>query len=133
MDVTVVFEKSGDKYFSCFVEEDTGKCGFIGYGRTARQAEEDLLIEPEEYRSMGETDVPDIVIKRRKFDIGSFFDYYPINITQFAKFAKINASQLRQYVSNKRNPSRKTEAQIMDAVRNLGKIFVNDDCAIGIN
>jgi hypothetical protein len=136
VDVTLVYEKAGDKNFSCFVEEEFEKFGLTGFGTTAKQAEDDLFVaknEIEEELAKKGDKMPEIVVKGRKFDVGSFFDYYPINITQFAKFAGINASQLRQYVSNQRNASKKKEMQIMDAVRSLGKIFVNEGCAIGID
>lgn len=132
MDVTLVFEKGGDKNFSCFIEEDTGKCGFIGYGPTARIAEEDIEVERKEYMEMGE-DVPSFNVVRKKFDIGAFFDYFPINVTQFAKFAGINASQLRQYASCQRNPSKKTKENIENAIRSLGKILMDESYAIGID
>lgn len=130
--MTFIYEKAGDKDYSCFVEEDTGKCGLAGYGSSAMEAERDLYITRDEYLKEGEN-VPEIEVSKRTFDIGSFFDYYPINITQFAKFAGINASLLRQYVSNKRNPSNKRKSQIMDKIKELGKVFMNESCAIGID
>lgn len=132
MDVTVVYERGGDKNFSCFVEEDTGKCGLAGYGPSAQEAEKDMFVARNEYIEMGET-VPEINIKRRKFDVGAFFDYYPINVTQFARLAGINASQLRQYASNKRKPCKKTLDKLTDAAHNLGKKLMNESYAFGID
>jgi len=130
MNVTAVFEKGGEKNFSCFLEEDTGKCGLLGYGNSAKQAEEDLFLARREYIEIDGEDVPEITITRRKFDVGSFFSYYPLNITQFAKFAGLNASQLRQYVSGSRNPCRKKKIEIQEAVQSLGKILSGGGCAI---
>lgn len=132
MEVNLYFEKGGERNYACVLDGDTGTCGFIGYGSTARIAESDIDVEREEYAEMGHT-FPPFEVKSRHFDIGSFFDYYPLNITQFAKFAGINASQLRQYVSGQRTPSKKTTKKIENAVRALGNIFVNDSCALGID
>lgn len=132
MDVTLVFEKGGEKNFSCFIEEKTGDCGLIGYGPTAKIAEDDIEVGRKEYLEMG-FDLPELNVVRRKFDIGAFFDYFPLNVTQFAKFAGMNASQLRQYASCQRNPSKKTKERIENAIHSLGKILMNEGRAIGID
>lgn len=133
MDVTLVFEKGGEKNYSCFVEEDTGKCGLLGYGNTAKQAEDDLFVARKEYIEIDGKDIPELNVIKREFDVGAFFDYYPLNITQFAKFANINSSQLRQYVSGQRRPSKPTLEKIEVAIRQLGRIFQNESCALSIN
>lgn len=111
--VTVIVERGpGKRNFSAFAVESVGKAGFGGYGATAREAMEDCQASVQEFREIaaerGE-DFPDEVELDFKLDVGAFFDYYPIDVTQAAKYIGINASVLRQYVTAIREPK---EAQI---------------------
>ena len=60
-----------------------------------------------------------------RFDVGSFFDYYPIDVTAFAKYIGMNASLLRQYVTGLRDPKEETIRRIREGIdklsRDLGK------------
>ncbi|EFL46949.1 hypothetical protein HMPREF9296_2510 [Prevotella disiens FB035-09AN] len=118
MEVTVFFEKN-DKLFSCVVEQDINNCSLIGYGTSAQKAEDDLENLRKEYNAMGKN-IPELNIVERRFDIGSLFNYYPINISQFATYSGINASLLRQYVSGHRAASKKRQEQIENAIKVLG-------------
>lgn len=133
--VSVIFEMQNDRSFSCIVEDKFEKFGLIGYGSTAREAEEDVFTGLQETKEMlGETDVPDIEIGFRKFDVGSFFSYYPFfNITQFAKFADINAAQVRQYASGIRQPTAQKKERLNAAIHKLIETLSSDSRAFCID
>ena len=87
--VTVVVE-SGKGGFSCFMANDSDDLNFglIGDGKTAKAAMEDFLIVDKEMRESFEEDgeeYPDLDF-HFVLDVGSFFDYYPLSITAFAKY-----------------------------------------------
>ena len=133
-EVTVIFEMQNDRSFSCIVEDKFEKFGLIGYGSTAREAEEDVFTELKELREIDKIDAPDIEIKFRKFDVGSFFSYYPFfNITAFAKFAGINAAQVRQYASGIRQPTAQKKEQLNTAIHKLIETLSSDSRAFSID
>ena len=57
-----------------------------------------------------------------RFDIGSFFDYYPyLNMSGVAKKAGINASLMRQYAMGMHEPSQKRKQQILDCLHQISQ------------
>lgn len=120
-DVSVSFEKQGDNSFACIVNEEFDKFGLIGYGSTAREAEKDVFVSLSETKeNLGSENVPDISISFRKFDVGSFFSYYPFfNISQFAKYAKLNPAQIRQYASGVRQPTQQKKELIEESIKRI--------------
>ena len=76
------------------------------FGGTSREAIDDLKLslqeEKDEWAKQGR-EFPDVEFDLR-FDVGSFFDYYPIDVTAFARYIGMNASVLRQYVTGLRYP-----------------------------
>jgi len=132
MEVTLIFEKAGDKSFSCLVEEDFEKFTLIGYGKSVREAEEDVYIVAKELKEMG-YEVPELEVAKRKYDIGSFFNYFPINITQFAHFYGMNASMLRQYASLQRTPRKARREQLATAIQDFGKLLSDNRRVIDID
>lgn len=133
--VSVTFEAQSDKSFSCIVNEKFDKFGLIGYGSTARAAENDVFVALLELKErLGSDDVPQIEISRRNFDVPSFFSYYPyFNITQLAKFAGLNAAQVRQYASGIRKPTKQKLEQLNEAIRNIAETFLSDSRAFSID
>lgn len=133
--VTVTFEAQSDKSYSCIVNEKFDKFGLIGYGDTARAAEGDVYVALAELKErLGSDEVPQIEITRRSFDVPSFFSYYPyFNITQLAKFAGLNATQVRQYASGVRKPTKQKLSQLNEAVRNIAETFLSDSRAFSID
>lgn len=124
MKVTAIVERGkGKGNFSCFVVETINGCGLGGFGRTAREAMEDIKVCLDEYKKMaserGET-FPDVEFDYR-FDIGSFFDYYPIDVTAFAKYIGMNASVLRQYVTSLREPKQQQIDKIRDGIDKISR------------
>ena len=48
-----------------------------------------------------------------------------INIAEFAKKCKINATLLRNYINGFKKPSKEREEYILGAVRELGREYLN--------
>lgn len=119
--LAIVERGKGKRNFSCFATESVGNCGFAGYGATAREAMDDIKVAVKEYQKMtaekGET-FPDVEFDFR-FDIGAFFDYYPLDVTAAAKYIGINASVLRQYVTSIRAPKQAQIDKIRDGLSRL--------------
>lgn len=131
---SVSFEAAGNKSYSCIVEHEFPEFGLIGYGSTAREAEEDVFTELKELREIDKIDAPDIEITERKFDVGSFFSYYPFfNITALAKFAGINAAQVRQYASGIRKPTAQKKEQLNAVIHNIIEMLSQDSRAFRID
>ena len=122
--VTIIVERGkGVRNFSCFSVETVNKFGFGGFGGTAREAMEDCRVSLQEAKEMaaekGEI-FPDVEFDYR-FDVGAFFDYYPIDITAFAKYIGMNASVLRQYVTSLREPKKDTILRIREGIDKLSR------------
>lgn len=104
--LAIVERGKGKRNFSCFAPEGIGKYGLAGYGASAREAMEDIKVTVQECKEMAAeegNEFPDVEFDFR-FDIGSFFDYYPLDVTAVAKYIGINPSVLRQYVTALREP-----------------------------
>ena len=102
--VTVVVE-SGKDLYSCFMTgTDDLTFGLTGDGKTAKAAMEDFLIADKEMREFYEEEgkeYPDLEF-HFVFDVGAFFNYYPLSISAFAKYIGMNASLLRQYAAGRK-------------------------------
>ena len=123
--LTVIVEKGkGERNFSCFATENIEKCGLLGYGSTAREAMDDIKVSAQECKEIVEErggEWPELEYSFI-FDIGAFFDYYPLNISAFAKYIGMNPAQLRQYASAAKEPRQAT----IDKIREGMKTFLND-------
>ena len=108
--LVIVERGKGKGNFSCFATENVGNYGLNGFGHSAREAMEDIDAAAQEFREMaaesGE-DFPNEIEFDFRLDVGSFFDYYPLDVTATAKYIGINPSILRQYVSGIREPQQK--------------------------
>jgi len=116
--IKVIVETSRD-LFSCFMV-GAGDLPFtiVGDGKTARKAIEDFYAACNMMKAQYENDGKEFPELEFDFvlDIGAFFSYYPINVTAFAEYVGINASQLRQYASGLRTPSEKNIRRIREAI-----------------
>ena len=122
--IVIVEKGKGERNFSCFATENIGKCALLGYGGSAREAMEDIKVSAQECKALAEErgeEWPELEYSFI-FDIGSFFDYFPINISAFAKYIGMNPSQLRQYASAAKEPRQAT----IDKIREGMKAFLND-------
>lgn len=120
--VTVVVE-SGKGGFSCFMANDSDDLNFclIGDGKTAKAAMEDFLIADKEMRESFEEDGKEYPNLDFRFvlDVGSFFDYYPLSISAFAKYIGMNASLLRQYAAGIKVPQAKSLKRIRQGIAKI--------------
>lgn len=124
MKVTVMMEKAGDGYYSCFVEEDLPGFGLAGYGETAESAKADMLKAYEEIKEMQVAEgreMPELEFTY-KYDMQSFFNYFSfLNITKVAELAGINASLMRQYTSGVTAAGQKQYDKIRVAVERIAR------------
>lgn len=124
MKVLAIVERGkGKGNFSCFVPEAINNCGLGGFGRTAREAMDDVKLNLEEYKEMAAAEgstFPDVEFDFR-FDVGAFFDYYPIDVTAFARYIGMNASVLRQYVTALRQPKEKQLRKIREGIDKISR------------
>ncbi len=112
--INVIIEKASDKNYSCFMEEEVDKWSVIGAGSSVRKTIEDFysgLKDMKDYLEEEGKKMPELKFNFL-MDVGSIFDYYPINVTAFAKYIGMNASLLRQYASGKRAPKEKALSKI---------------------
>ena len=121
--LAIVERGRGKGNFTCFTPETVEDCGFGGGGVSARAVMEDARLslkeEKEEWARQGK-EFPDVELDFR-FDVGSFFDYYPIDITAFAKYIGMNASVLRQYVTGLREPKEEAIKRIRTGINRLSE------------
>lgn len=121
MKVKVIVE-TGKDLFSCFMSgADNLDFSIIGTGKTARKSIEDFKLALGEMKSYYEEigkDFPEMEFEY-VFDVGAFFNYYPLNVTAFAEYVGMNASLLRQYVSGLKTPSEKTLKKIKDGINKV--------------
>ena len=90
--VTVVVESGKDLYSCVMTGTDDLTFGLTGDGKTAKAAMEDFLIADKEMREFYEEEgkeYPDLEF-HFVFDVGAFFNYYPLSISAFAKYIGMN-------------------------------------------
>lgn len=130
--IEVSVEKASEKNYWCSMLEDVENCHVHGTGNSVRAAIESLCsgLKEVEVDLMAEgKEMPDLDFNF-KMDVGSFFNYYPINVTAFAKYIGMNASLLRQYASGVKSPSAKSMAKIKAGLEQF-KRDLNADILIG--
>ena len=113
----------GKGNFSCFATESVDGCGINGFGRNSRDTIKDMQLAVQEYKDMKAREgkeFPDVEFDIR-FDVGSFFDYYPIDVTAFAKYIGMNPSVLRQYVTALRVPKQEAIDRIRAGIKKLSE------------
>lgn len=126
-DVKVIVETGKDLY-SCFIaNSDDMELGIYGTGKTVRKAIKDFEEAYEEmksYYSESGKEFPELRFEY-VFDVGAFFNYYPINITAFAEYVGMNASLLRQYASGIKAPTEKTLKRIKNGIEKVSSDIGN--------
>lgn len=113
----------GKGNFSCFATESVDNCGINGFGRNSRETIKDMQMAVQEFKEIKAAEgkeFPDVEFDIR-FDIGSFFDFYPIDVTAFAKYIGMNASVLRQYVTGLREPKQEAIDRIRAGIDKLSE------------
>ena len=121
--VAIVERGKGKNNFSCFCPELLEGNMLAGYGKNAREAMEDIqefYNEVKKFEAEKGITVPEISFNWR-FDVGAFFDYYPLDVSATAKFIGVSPSILRQYVAALRVPKEKQLAKIKDGIQRLAE------------
>ena len=121
--VAIVERGKGKNNFSCFCPELLAGNLLAGYGKNAREAMEDIqeaYNEVKKFEAEKGNTVPEISFNWR-FDVGAFFDYYPLDVSATAKFIGVSPSILRQYVAALRVPKEKQLAKIKDGIQRLAE------------
>lgn len=122
--LVIVERGPGKRNFSCFATETVGDFSLAGYGASAREAMDDIKVSAQEFKEIAEergVEFPNIEFDYR-FDVGAFFDYYPLDVTAVAKYIGINASVLRQYATSIREP----KAKQLEKIRKGLSLLAND-------
>lgn len=120
-----VIVETGKDGFSCFMsnKSDDLAFGINGTGKTVKAAISDFYMGRDEIyevlREQGE-EVPELDFYF-VMDVGAFLNYYPINITSFAKYIGMNPSLIRQYASGLKTPKEKNLEKIKDGIRKVAK------------
>ena len=99
--VAIVERGKGKNNFSCFCPELLEGNLLAGYGKNAREAMEDIqefYNEVKKFEAEKGITVPEISFNWR-FDVGAFFDYYPLDVSATAKIIGVSPSIIRQYVA----------------------------------
>lgn len=119
--VALVERGKGRNNFSCHCPKLFEGNMLAGYGKNAREAMEDIVVSYNECRQFaeekGET-LPEVTFEY-KFDVGAFFDYYPLDVSATAKYIGVSPSILRQYVAAFREPKEKQLAKIKEGIEKL--------------
>lgn len=122
---TALIEIGKDGTFGVFSPDI--KSVIIGEGHTVAEAKADFENSVREIiqfcQEDGVLDPDDLknVTFVYKYDMPSFLNYYKyLNVTQFARYAGINPSLMRQY-KHGQGASEKQIAKIQDAIHRIGK------------
>lgn len=123
--INVIVEKAGEKNYWCFMENEVNNTSVYGNGTTVRKAIDDFYSGVKDMEADFKSDGKQIPPVKFNFimDVGSFFDYYPINVTAFAKYIGMNASLLRQYASGLKEPKEKALSKIKEGLQKFKNDF----------
>ena len=127
--VAIVERGKGKNNYSCFCPEKVGKYHLAGYGKNSREAIDDIYVTIKEFKDMAAEEggeFPDVKL-RFIFDVGAFFDYYPLDVTATAKYIGVTPSVLRRYVAAIREPKAEQLAKIKQGIHKL-----TEDLALGL-
>lgn len=127
--VAIVERGKGKNNYSCFCPEKVGKYHLAGYGKNSREAMDDIYVTIKEFKDMAAEEggeFPDVKL-RFVFDVGAFFDYYPLDVTATAKYIGVTPSVLRRYVAAIREPKAEQLAKIKQGIHKL-----TEDLALGL-
>jgi predicted RNase H-like HicB family nuclease len=125
MKTIALIEKGKDGMYTIFTPKT--QSFIIGIGNTVEEAKADFENSVKEVKEVYEENsenLPDELLDvtfEYKYDIASFFNYFDwINVTKFAKKARINSSLMRHYKGGE-YISQKQVAKIENALHELGK------------
>ena len=123
--VAIVERGKGKNNYSCFCPEKVGKYHLARYRKNSREAMDDIYVTIKEFKDMAAeegSEFPDVKL-RFIFDVGAFFDYYPLDVTATAKYIGVTPSVLRRYVAAIREPKAEQLAKIKEGIQRLSEAF----------
>ena len=127
MKVVCIIEMAKDGGFSCYSKEEFDGFALFGYGDSVAETREDCMDgyrEIKEIRKAQGMDVPDIEFEW-KYDLASFFNYFKwLNISEVARMAGINESQLRRYKSGGVSAGQAVYDKLYACIQRIGKELV---------
>lgn len=127
MKATCIIEMGSDGKFSCYTEEQFEGFALFGYGDTVAETKEDCIIgygEIKEIRADRGLETPDIEFEW-KYDLASFFNYFKwLNVSEVARMAGINESQMRRYKLGTVNASQQTYEKLYNCIQRIGNELV---------
>ena len=124
--ITATIERNDNNYYQISSDDEIMDCCFGGYGYSVDEAKKDFYESIEEAKEIvaergGEwpREAEEITVEFR-YDLPSFFNCFDwINVSQFAKRAGINESQMRQYKAGIASASETTMRKIMGTIRKM--------------
>ena len=124
--ITATIERNDNNYYQISSDDEIMDCCFGGYGYSVDEAKKDFYESIEEAKEIvaergGEwpREAEEISVEFR-YDLPSFFNCFDwINVSQFAKRAGINESQMRQYKAGIASASEATMRKIMGTIRKM--------------
>lgn len=126
MKTTAIVEMWDDKTISVYVPEFDG-FSLNGQGSTIDEAKQSLMSAVEDYKTMFKTEgkeIPESLSDIEfdfKYDIASFFECFKfINVSNFAQYAGINPSLMRQYKQRIAFASEQQKLKIEQAIHRIG-------------
>ena len=133
MTILAIVEKGPDGLYSVWSDQCFGHHFFGGYRESVEEAKKDFLdsvnealteCRQEDDRFCG-PEYDEIHISYR-FDIPSFFNFFEwINVSEFARYAGINESKMRQYKNGLAYPGERTTRKIMATVKRMQTDFAS--------
>lgn len=120
--VTAIVERTDDGMYSCHITENLGNYGVAGYGETAEEAKQDMLLCYQEMKEMNDEDgveTPELEISY-DYDMQSFFNKFNyFKISTLAEMSGINASLLRQYATGHAVASEKQYKRLHETIKGI--------------
>lgn len=127
MKATCIIEMAKDGGFSCYAKEKFDGFALLGYGDSVAETKEDCM---EGYQSIREIraerglGTPDIEFEWQ-YDLASFFNYFKfLNVSEVARMAGINESQLRRYKSGAVKAGQQTYDKLYSCIQRIGNELV---------
>lgn len=127
MVISAIIERNENNYYQISSDDEIMNCCFGGYGYSVEEAKKDFYTSIEESRqiiaSQGKEwpeEAKEITVEF-KYDVPSFFNCFDwINVSQFAKKAGINESQMRRYKTGITAASESTIIKIFATIKEIG-------------
>lgn len=127
MKATCIIEMAKDGGFSCYTEEQFDGFALFGYGESVSETKEDCIEgynEIKQLRKEKGQETPEIEFEW-KYDLASFFNYFTwLNVSEVARMAGINESQLRRYKLGSVNANQQTYEKLYTCIQRIGKELV---------